>query len=287
MTILRVEDVVYGVEDLPAAIKFHEDWGMAAVERGEHGADFALPSGQMVRLRKATDPGLPATKESGSTLREAVWGVDDADALDELAGTIEKDQAVSRDAAGVLHMRDPNGFALGLRVAAPKTIVDAPPADRRNRPFAPVAVKPRRIGHVVYFVSKDKQKEGSDFYTGKLGFRVSDRAMDLGDFLRAEGSYDHHNLGLFWFRNQSHFAHVAYEVASFDEVMLGGKNMEKQGWTPSNKPGRHIIGSNTFWNFQNPAGGNSEYFHDMDVMDDEWKTRVWEKFPGLAHWMTE
>ena len=42
-----------------------------------------------------------------------------------------------------------------------------------------------------------------------------------------------------------------------------------------------------FWNFQNPGGGNAEYFYDMDVMDDEWKPRVWEKFPGLAHWVME
>jgi len=288
MKILRVEEIIYGVDDIPAATKFYEDWGLELTSRGAQGTDFALPSGQIIRVRGAADSTLPATAESGSTLRETIWGVDNQASLDEIGAVLGRDREVTRGADGILHARDAHGFAIGFQIAAPKVIPESPAPSRRNRPFeAARQVRPRRLGHVVYFVTAGKQIEGSDFYTERLGFRVSDRAKDMGDFLRAPGSCDHHNLGLFWFQDKARFGHVAFEVGSFDEVMIGGKHMQRAGWKASNKPGRHIIGSNIFWNFQNPAGGNSEYFYDMDIMDDDWKPRIWENFPGLAHWVTE
>ena len=49
-------------------------------------------------------------------------------------------------------------------------------------------------------------------------------------------------------------------------------------------PGRHILGSNLYWYFSNPSGGNTEYFADMDCMDDNWKPRIWDKNPGFSLW---
>ena len=37
MTISRIESVAYGVEDVPAGIRYFEDWGLECVERSEHG----------------------------------------------------------------------------------------------------------------------------------------------------------------------------------------------------------------------------------------------------------
>lgn len=285
MKILRVEDVVYGVEDVAAGIKFYEDWGLECVARGAHGGDFALPSGQTVRIRAAGDRSLPSTSEVGSTMREVVWGIDSTSGLEEIAAELSRDREVSRDKDGVLHARDPHGFAVGFRVAAPQTVPEAPAPSRLNRPFDMARqARPRRLGHVVYNVTRAMEREGSDFYTERLGFRISDRSYDFGDFLRAPGGRDHHNLGLFWMRDKAAYGHVAFEVGSIDEVMLGGSYMASQGWKPANKPGRHIVGSNVFWNFLNPSGGQSEYLCDMDLMDDDWQPRFWEKFPGFAHW---
>ena len=66
---------------------------------------------------------------------------------------------------------------------------------------------------------------------------------------------------------------------------MRGKFMEEKGWKAATKPGRHIMGSNIFWYFKNPSGGNTEYFSDMDVFDDNWQPRYHEKNPGYAHWM--
>jgi hypothetical protein len=92
---------------------------------------------------------------------------------------------------------------------------------------------------------------------------------------------------MFSFRNKAGYGHIAFEVPTFDEVMLGGQYMKQQGWKPANKPGRHIVGSNTYWNFVSPCGGNTEYFSDMDMMDDNWQPRVWEKFPGAHVWSAD
>ncbi len=288
MKILRIEELVFGAEDVEAGTRYFEDWGLERVGGGPAGADFTMPSGQMVRVRAASDPSLPKTAERGSTLREAIWGVDNQRSLDETAAELGRDRAVARSADGALHASDPNGFAVGLRIAAPKTIPPALAPTRLNRPFdASARVRPKRIGHVVYFVTRAKEREASAFYRERLGFRLSDHSDDFGDFMRASGALDHHNLGLFNFRDAAQFGHIAFEVASFDEVMLGGKFMQSRGWKPQNKPGRHIVGSNTYWNFQCPCGGSTEYFSDMDMMDDDWVPRIWPKFPGAHVWSAE
>jgi hypothetical protein len=81
MAILRIESLVYGVEDMESGIRYFEDWGLPVVERGSRGADFRLPSGQSILIRQAADESLPATAQAGSTLREIVWGVDSARSL--------------------------------------------------------------------------------------------------------------------------------------------------------------------------------------------------------------
>src|SRR5579875_3102351 len=55
MKILRIESLVYGVDDLDASIRYYEDWGLALERRGTHGADFVLPSGQTICLRANGD----------------------------------------------------------------------------------------------------------------------------------------------------------------------------------------------------------------------------------------
>ena len=42
MNIVGLDSLVYGVDDIDAAIRFHEDWGLEFLERGASGADFAL-----------------------------------------------------------------------------------------------------------------------------------------------------------------------------------------------------------------------------------------------------
>ena len=288
MKILRIEELVFGAEDAAAGARYFDDWGLEKLGGGDSGADFTMPSGQVIKVRSAADAALPMTNEAGSTLREAIWGVDNQRSLDEIGAELSRDRQVRRDADGTLHTTDPHGFAIGFKIADPKPVAAPVPPNRLNRPFdGAQRAKPKRIGHLVYQITRGKEAEGQNFYVDRLGFRVSDRSPDFGDFLRAAGSLDHHNLGLFNFRDKASFGHIAFEVDTFDQVMLGGQFMKSRGWKPQNKPGRHIVGSNTYWNFNSPCGGNTEYFSDMDMMDDDWRPRVWQKFPGAHVWAME
>jgi len=69
-----------------------------------------------------------------------------------------------------------------------------------------------------------------------------------------------------------------------NDVVSGGHNMLKKGYKAYSSPGRHIMGSNMFWYFNAVCGGQTEYSADMDCLDDNWKTRVWEHNPGGDMW---
>jgi len=288
MTILRVESLVYGVEDLDAGIRYFDDWGLPCAARGAHGADFALPSGQTILVRPAQDAALPAAPDGGPTLREAIWGVSDAAALDRIGAELARDRDVKADAAGGLHARDEAGFAIGFRRAAPAAKSSAAAAPRMNRPFDPERrARPSRLGHVVYNCAKKDLEKQLAFYLERLKFRLTDRALDTGAFMRCQGSNDHHNLFFATRADRASFNHAAFEVRDIDEIILGGKYMKSRGWRPNTPLGRHILGSNVFWYFDNPCGGRTEYYSDMDQMDDDWKPRIWEKNPGFAMWMID
>jgi len=292
MTISRIESVVYGVEDVASGIRYFEDWGLECLERGEHGADFVTPAGQSVLLRRAKDASLPAAVETGSTVREVIWGVNSGGALETISADLARDRDVRSGADGTLHTRDESGFAIGFCGMAPSRKSTsgkrAAAHARMNHPFDPERrARPARIGHVVYTVRQKDFEKASAFYIERLKFRLSDRAVGFGDFMRCPGSNDHHSLFFHVRADRPAFDHVAFEVRDIDEIILGGKFMKSRGWTAHTPVGRHILGSNLFWYFINPCGGRTEYFADMDVMDDGWKPRIWEQHPGFAMWMLE
>lgn len=288
MTILGVQSVVYGVEDVATGLKYFDDWGVPAAERGAQGGEYKLPSGQTIRVRSASDASLPPPAEGGSTAREIIWGVDGKAALDQIGGELGRDREVKRDADGTLHTTDALGWGIGFALAASPSIGrngGAAGGERLNHPLDPPRqARPKRMGHVVFNVPRDKAEMAAAFYGDRLQFRFSDRSKGFGDFLRCAGSNEHHNL-FFLHSDRAMFNHVAFEVGGFDEIIFGGKHMEELGWKADTRPGRHILGSNLFWYFKNPCGGKTEYYADMDILNDDWKTRVWDKHPGFAMWM--
>jgi catechol 2,3-dioxygenase-like lactoylglutathione lyase family enzyme len=284
VNIMRLEALTYGVEDLDASKRYYDDWGLTATEHGHHGVDYVLPSGQTIRLRAFDDRSLPAPVEAGSTIREVTWGVDDAASMEAVGSVLSRDRdPVSSD--GTLRTFDPWGMGVAFTIAKPGFTSAYSVERARNEPFAVRArILPWRIGHVVLNVPAAKIRQTSEFYLDRLQFRLTDRVTEFGDFLRCAGSSDHHNLFLLQ-KPDGGLNHVAFEVENFDEVVVGGKFMEERGWEAATTLGRHIMGSNVFWYFKNPGGGLAEYFADMDVMDDDWKPRIWETNPGFSRWM--
>jgi catechol 2,3-dioxygenase-like lactoylglutathione lyase family enzyme len=296
MIINRIEAVTYGVDDIAAGIRYFTDWGLEIVESGAAGATFRTAENQLIDLRPRRNGGLPSAPDGDrSTAREVVWGVEDTASLLAIAAELAKDRDIREDSAGTLHSHDENGFGIGFRVedrqlssAEPSAVNFNERVQRLNRDVvAPAKASPIRLGHVVYNSAKGLGDAPSDFYLNRLGFRLSDRTLDGGDFMRCAGSKDHHTLFLTRRQETASFNHIAFEVRDFDEIMVGGTHMKAQGWAQETVAGRHILGSNMYWYFRNPCGGNTEYFADMDRMDDAWEPRIWEKNPGFSLWTVE
>ena len=293
MPITRVESLVYGIADMASGIRYYQDWGLETVEQGERGAVFKTPSGQTIRLLSIDDPSLPTAPDGDrSSTRQTVWGVETADDLEAIGAELSKDRDVASAPDGSLSAFDESGFSLGFAISQPAEVGAEPPrvnlnenSQRLNETVQEVPqARPLRIGHVVYYIAKDGADRTVSFYLDRLGFRLSDRTLTGGDFMRCAGSRDHHNLFLLQRDEGAAFNHAAFEVRDFDEIMMGGAYMKSRGWAPDTTPGRHILGSNLYWYFRNPCGGNTEYFADMDCMDDDWEPRIWEKSPGFALW---
>lgn len=290
MAILRIERVVYGVTDVDTCTRFFEDFGLEHV--AGPGVALRTRTGQHVELRAGDDPGLPPALEAASTLREVVWGVDSQEALDAIAADLSRDREVRTDAEGDVHTRDETGFGLGFAVARP---VEADPRDgadnthgrttRWNRPVEPVGeVRPLRICHIALNIPKEGREAAVDFYLRRLGFFATDRVLDMGVFMRCEGDADQHTLLLCHRPDRAGVNHTAYEVGSFDEVIVGANQMIERGWHEARRLGRHTIGSNVFRFIHAPCGGRVEFAADMDRVDDTYPTRTWETAPPHHLW---
>ncbi len=283
MPVTRVERLVFGVTDIPECTKFFDTLGLAR-SPGATGITYQLPSGQRVELRQAADPDLPATDEQGSTVREVIWGVDSAASLEALAADLGRDREITRDADGTIHARDDIGMAIGFTVEQGR---DPGIPGRRTvnaviRPADPPS--PVRLAHVVYHCPRGELDAARNFYIQRLGFRESDLIEGMGSFMRAPGNRWHHNLFMLAAVPKKGWHHCAFDMDTLDGVFARGRLMIAEGFGEPSLPGRHVVGSNVFWHFHAPCGGIVELSTDMDEMDDDWKTQVWEKPPLFDQW---
>jgi hypothetical protein len=289
MPIYRVEETVYGVDDVEACARFLADAGFLRDPEAQP-VRFRTAENQCISLYPVTDPALPPAIEPGATLRELVWGVETADDLDTLAARLGPD---ARRDGDTLRTTDPNGLSLGFRVMArTKAATVHRPAnqiDDRGRVNTRLTqhgkVVPLRIVHCALNITRAANAAALDFYTDVLRFKPVDMVLDTGTFLQSEGDVEHHNFFLCFRPDKAGINHIAVELYDFDAVMEAGNRMIEAGWKESRRPGRHTLGSNVYRFVHAPMGGRIEFVADMDRMDKTWETRVFEKNPGHNIWM--
>jgi catechol 2,3-dioxygenase-like lactoylglutathione lyase family enzyme len=293
MPILGVESLIYGVEDLELCRRFWRDFGLTERHCAADRVEFETGEGTTVIVRPHTSPDLPpAPSEARNTVREVVWGVETAADLAEIAAALAGVPGFEQR-ADVVRATDPNGYALAFKVTARRALPQEPPeeynvartvrrAGRRAKLYAQAS--PRMMSHVVFYAPR--LQEAHDFYTQRLGFRLTDSYPGRSMFFRADGAVQHHNLFLLQAGEQTGFHHVAFEVGSVHELFGGGLRMTDQGWKTAMGPGRHPVSSAYFWYFVNPSGGAAEYDWDSDVADDSWEAREWPVVnTTFAEWM--
>jgi len=296
MRIDGVDGVILGVEDLGAAARFYDDFGLDRVESGSAGATFATRDHTTIDLRGSSDDALPAAVAPGSTIREVVWAVPDQTTLEAIAAELAADRPVHRGPDGTVHSVDEDGYGIAFRLSRRKPVEPAP--NRLNiygaPPSRPInsridffeAIRPASVAHVV--VMTPDVERAARFYIDRLGFRITDKFLNAkGVFLRSAGSPYHHNLFLIHGTERG-LHHIAFAVTDFNDVIQGGNAMLRSGWETRMGPGRHVIGSNYFWYFKSPCGGAMELTADMDRADDDWVVGEWDFVPeNTKAWETE
>lgn len=283
MQILGPDYLVFGVEQLEACGQFLIDYGLTPVGIDDRGGLYEAIDGTGVVLRRAGDASLPAALSSGSMIRETVYGVRDEATLEAIARELGRDRPVSRHADGSLGCSDDSGFALRFQISVRRAFQSPPvltnsPGCPPQRPPNHLAVdthrsaRPLTLSHVVYFVPDAARAEA--FYS-RLGFRVTDRFVGVGPFMRPAGTLDHHTLFMIqtpaFMQGVEHFT---FHMAGPAEVLQAGSDLVNKGYQSFWGPGRHILGSNWFWYFNSPLGVHVEYDADMDLHDDRWVPRA-------------
>jgi catechol 2,3-dioxygenase-like lactoylglutathione lyase family enzyme len=148
---------------------------------------------------------------------------------------------------------------------------------RQSRVLSQGEAIPLGLSHVV--LHSPDYKGLAEFYQRALGFRLSDWIGDFMVFLRCNPV--HHRLAIL--PGPPALNHVAFDVASVDEVMRGLARMHASGVKLQWGPGRHTAGNNTFSYYETPNGNAVEYTSDLEEVDDAtWAPQVYDATPAIT-----
>ena len=189
MSILGVESVLFGVDDVAENARFWADFGLPMESMSESEAVFRLASGSRVIVMAHGDARLPSPDPfAGNGVKLTVWGVDTAENLDKIATSLATEVAVTRDADGTVYATCPDGQPIALRVwdkrpvvseASPVNTPASYPRFNQHRIWRQRAI-PKTINHVVFF---SPDYVGSfEFYERHFGFRYVDHSKGVGIF---------------------------------------------------------------------------------------------------------
>ena len=295
MSVLGIDEITYGVDDLATCRRFFLDWGLKLVEEATDRLVFECLNGCRVIVAANGHADLPPAIEEGPSLREVVWGVESEADLQRYADGIRDEPGfVQRagDKGGRIGCTDPNGLAVRFQVTR-KHDVEVKDAEyntwnRKGRinEAAPAYERatPIEVGHVVFFVKDVIACE--KFYHEHFGFEASDRYPGRGAFMRCAPDGGQHDMFLLQRPTKdAGLNHVAFTVRDIHEVFGGGMHISRCGWETQLGPGRHPVSSAYFWYFRNPAGALVEYYADEDQLTAEWQPRDFEPGPTVfAEW---
>ncbi len=141
-----------------------------------------------------------------------------------------------------------------------------------------------KIGHVVLMVSD--LKRSVQFYTGVLGFRVSDIYGEdkmPGGMVFMRCNTDHHGVALVGgavdLAPRTALHHLAFEVATLDEVFRARKHLRDRG-VPILFEGRRRAGIQIAVEFLDPDGYNLEIYWGLDQIGTDDVSRPASEWRG-------
>jgi catechol 2,3-dioxygenase-like lactoylglutathione lyase family enzyme len=142
-----------------------------------------------------------------------------------------------------------------------------------------------KIGHVVLNVS-DIERSAA-FYTEVLGFSVSDvypAEMVPGGMVFMRCNADHHGIALVGGAaarpDRADMHHMAFEVATLDEVLRAREHLRKHG-AVIDFDGRRRAGCQIAVEFRDPDGHRLEIYWGLDQVGSDGQVRPPEEWKGV------
>ena len=261
--VTHLRGIAISARDPAALLPFYErTWGLQRVADRADGAIHLRGRGPEHHVFTLV-PGDGHSLDLISLAAQTPAAVDEIVVRARAAGAeVEQEPAPSADPGGGYRaiLRDPEGRR--LEISADVTEHNGP----TTRDFGP-----DRLSHIV--LNSTDLTASKDFYQQILGFRISDwYENDQMVFLSCNEL--HHCIVLTPGRWTS-LNHVAFEVASTDEVMRALGRMRKAGVDTIWGPGRHGPGGNVFCYFVDPVGNVIEYTAELLHLDDDWEPHSW------------
>ncbi len=239
----RVTDLHYiahAVPDLAAERQFYgETWGLTEVAEVDGKVYFAAEGSAhpfVIRLRQDDEKKTDLISYSADTQADvdAIY----AQAIAAGAKSIAQPGPAQEPFGGyAARFFDPDGRALEVISETQR---------RDTRPLKVGESIPIGLSHVV--LHSPDHKGLTKWYEDVLGFKLSDWIGEFMVFLRCNPA--HHRLAIM--PGKPALNHVAFDVASVDEMMRGLGRLTKEGVTLSWGPGRHTAGNNTFTYYLTP-----------------------------------
>lgn len=279
---IKVEDIVYvrfRAPDLDQMEAFLSDFGMVRSER---------TATKLYMRGTGPDPVVHVTELGAEPgfIGFALQAANEEDlALVANAHGVDIEERTEPGGGKRVLVRDPDGFPIeviwGLDRLDVMDVQEILPLNERlNKPrlgevkrMAPGASHVHRLGHCVINVTD--YKKSAAWYHEQFGFLKSDEVFIgdedtvLGSFMRCDCGdrfVDHHTLFLVG-TGKPGFNHAAWEVADFDDLMLGRDVLRAAGATPVWGVGRHVLGSQIFDYWRDPWGHMVEHWTDGDMLN--------------------
>lgn len=147
------------------------------------------------------------------------------------------------------------------------------------QPFTPSVTKIERLGHVVINVADFDL--AMEWFTQKLGFKVSDFVPGFAAFLRAFPNPLHHSFAILT-GSDNHLNHVNFMVKDIDDVGAAMNRMKKNEVEIVFGPGRHQPSESIFLYFLDPDRMTVEYSFGMETFPEHGarEARLLEPAPG-------
>ena len=278
MPVIKIEDIAhvrFAAPDLTVMRSFLVDFGLRMSEVGGRLYGQSADGRPFVHVTESGDArflavGLRAESVADLETLAAAEGLSVSN-LDEPGG------------GKVLRLTDPDGYLVEVvagqqREAPAEVLPDLPRNTATSKPRFRSAVRLQaapahvlRIGHAVLKVRDFRTSER--WYKDRFGFLTSDEVeaaagVPLGAFMRCDRGdkpADHHTLFLAQLPGELGLLHAAFEVANFDDLMLGHQYLKSKKREQAWGVGRHIMGSQVFDYWQDPFGNELEHWTDGDL----------------------